>query len=295
MQDEQNANGSHHRSWMDRLSQAFSGEPQDIGELIETLRDAQRRGLLDVDDLAMMEGVLQVSELRVRDVMIPRAMMVTVRQTQGPEEFVPQVIESRHSRFPVVSEDGRRVVGILLAKDLLAYCCQQGTRKFKMDAVLRPAVVIPDSKRLDVLLREFQKKRNHMAIVVDEYGDFSGLLTIEDVLEQIVGEIADETDLDDETYILSKGEGRYSVKALTPIDELNRFFSSQFSEEEFDTIGGLVTHRFGHVARRGERIMIGGLQFEVLRSDSRRIHLLGVTDLRVEGQGDDVPDWRSHR
>lgn len=264
------------RSWRDRLSKVLLGEPQDREQLIALLRDAEGRNLLDADALAMIEGVLAVSELRVRDIMVPRSQMVVVPRDARPEEFLPLVIESAHSRFPVVGESRDEVVGILLAKDLLAYFAEGGKNTFNVHDVLRPAVFIPESKRLNVLLKEFRDSRNHIAMVVDEYGGVAGLVTIEDVLEQIVGEIEDEHDVEEEGFIIKHSDTNYTVKALMPIEEFNREFSTGFSHEEFDTIGGVLTHHLGRLPKRGETIALAHLRFKVLRADSRRLHLLQV-------------------
>lgn len=265
------------RSWFDRLGQAFSGEPQDRDELVEVLRDAQRRGLVDTDVLAIVEGALNVSDLQVRDIMIPRSQMVVVRADSPPEEFVKVVVESGHSRFPVVGDSRDEVEGILLAKDLLAYFASEGDRNLDLDDAMRPVVYIPESKRLNVLLSEFKANRNHMAMVVDEYGGVAGLVTIEDVLEQIVGEIDDEHDGEEERYIRRLDSGEFTVKALTPIEDFNEYFDTSFSDEEFDTVGGLVIKAFGHLPKRGESMTIQSLDFRVLRADQRRVHLLRVT------------------
>lgn len=278
MKEDRPSNGSTQRSWLERLSQALLGEPRDREELLELLRDAQRRDLFDADALAMIEGALQVSEMQVRDIMIPRAQMVVVPRDVSPEEILPIIVESGHSRFPVIGESRDEVVGILLAKDLLRYFAE-GREGFSVRDTLRPAVFVPESKRLNVLLKEFRASRNHMAIVVDEYGGVAGMVTIEDVLEQIVGEIEDEHDIDEETYILKHSRLNYIVKALTPIEDFNEYFGTQFSDEEFDTIGGLVANKLGHLPKRGEITRVGVMRFKVLRADNRRIHLLQVTPL----------------
>ena len=267
-------------SWLRRLVESLTGEPRDLEQLNEVLEDARDRGLIDADVLEMLEGVLEVSEIQVRDVMVPRSQMVVVRRDDSPEQILPVVIESGHSRFPVVGEDRDEVAGILLAKDLLRYFALEERSQFDIRECLRPAVFIPESKRLNVLLREFRVSHNHMAIVVDEYGGVSGLLTIEDVLEQIVGEIGDEYDVDEGEGIRKEGERAYTVPALTRIDEFNAAFGTRFSDEEFDTIGGLVLHELGRMPRRGEAIEIGGLELKVLRADRRRIETLRVTTPR---------------
>jgi magnesium and cobalt transporter len=275
-------------SWLRRLLESLSGEPQDLEELSEVLTDARERGLIDTDVFAMLEGVLQVSEIQVRDVMVPRSQMVVIQRDEPPERILPVVVESGHSRFPVVGEDRDEVVGILLAKDLLRYFAEGGKGQFDIRECVRPAVFIPESKRLNVLLKEFRVSHNHMAIVVDEYGGVSGLLTIEDVLEQIVGDIGDEYDVDEGEGIRKEGERVFAVPALTRIEEFNSTFGTRFSDEEFDTIGGLVLHELGRMPRRGEAIEIGGMELKVLRADRRRIETLRVTtprDLELPGAG----------
>jgi magnesium and cobalt transporter len=277
-------------SWLRRLVDSLTGEPRDLEQLTEVLEDARERGLIDADVLAMLEGVLQVSEIQVRDVMVPRSQMVVVQRDEPPEKILPVVIESGHSRFPVVGEDRDEVAGILLAKDLLRYFAQDEGSQFDIREVLRPAVFIPESKRLNVLLKEFRISHNHMAIVVDEYGGVSGLLTIEDVLEQIVGDIGDEYDVDESEGIRREGERTFSVPALTRIEEFNETFGTRFSDEEFDTIGGLVLHELGRMPRRGETVEIGGLELKVQRVDRRRIETLRVTtpgeiELKSPGAG----------
>jgi magnesium and cobalt transporter len=266
--------------WLRRLLESLSGEPQDLEELSDVLADARDRGLIDADVLGMLEGVLEVSEIQVRDVMVPRSQMVVVQREDPPEKILPVVIDSGHSRFPVVGEDRDEIVGILLAKDLLRYFAQEDRGQFDIRECLRPAVFIPESKRLNVLLKEFRVSHNHMAIVVDEYGGVSGLLTIEDVLEQIVGDIGDEYDVDDGEDIRREGERTFTVPALTRIEEFNDTFGTRFSDEEFDTIGGLVLHELGRMPRRGEVVEIGGLELKVQRADRRRIETLRVTTPR---------------
>lgn len=272
------------RSWLDRLSKVLLGEPRDREQLVTLLRDAESRNLLDADALAMIEGVLAVSELQVRDIMVPRSQMVVVPRDQRPEEFLPLIIESAHSRFPVIGESRDEVTGILLAKDLLAYFTEGGKDTFQLNDVLRPAVFIPESMRLNVLLKEFRNSRNHIAMVVDEYSGVAGLVTIEDVLEQIVGEIEDEHDVEDETFIVKNSDSSYTVKALMPVEDFNREFGAEFKQEEFDTLGGVLTHHLGRLPKRGETISIGRMRFKVLRADSRRLHLLQLM-LRAPAEG----------
>ena len=265
----------------ERLFQALGNEPRDRDELVELLRDAQARALFDSDALAMIEGVLQVSEMQVRDIMVPRSQMTIVSRDATPEAILPVVIESGHSRFPVVGETRDEVVGILLAKDMLRFWAESEAA-FNFRDVLRPAVFVPESKRLNVLLKEFRANRNHMAVVVDEYGGVAGLVTIEDVLEQIVGEIDDEHDIDEDDAIVRHGPDRFTVKARLAVDEFNEYFRTEFSDDDFDTIGGLVTQAMGHLPQRGESIEIEGLVFKVLRADSRRLYLLRVTTAAFE-------------
>ena len=250
-------------------------EPGDREQLVELLHSAYQRNLLDADALSMIEGVLQVSELQARDIMVPRSQMDVIDVKESPDRFIPLVIETGHSRFPVIGENKDDVIGILLAKDLLRYYA--GEEEFNVRDMLRPAVFIPESKRLNVLLKEFRANRNHMAIVVDEYGGVAGLLSIEDVIEQIVGEIEDEYDFDEtEDNIVVDKPGHYRVKALTEIADFNAVLGTAFEDDEFDTVGGLVINRFGRLPKRGEQIRIESLLVRVLRADSRRLHLLEV-------------------
>jgi len=274
------------RSLLDRLSHALLGEPATRDDLIEVLRDSARRDLLDRDSLDMIEGVLQVSEMKVRDIMVPRSQMDVVDKDSPPEGYLPMLIESGHSRFPMVDGDKDKVIGVLLAKDLLRYLFLDKKKRaqFNVHDMLRPAVFVPESKRLNVLLREFRTSRNHMAIVVNEYGGVAGLVTIEDVLEQIVGEIADEYDIEDDVMIMPRDGGEYVVKALVTLADFNTRLNSQLAHEEIDTVGGLVMSRLGHVPRRGEKIDIDNWRFEVLRADSRRVYLLKVTPVEQAGR-----------
>ncbi len=261
-------------SLLERISALLLREPEDREQLITLLHSAYDRNLLDADALSMIEGVMQVSDMQVRDVMIPRSQMDVVDIGEPPEKFIPYVIQTAHSRFPVVDQGKDNVIGILLAKDLLRYYAGE---EFNVREMLRPAVFIPESKRLNVLLKEFRANRNHIAIVVDEYGGVAGLVTIEDVLEQIVGEIEDEYDFDEtEDNIILDRTGRYRVKAITPIEDFNEQLGTQFSDEDFDTVGGLVMNKFGRLPKRGEQIGFDGVSFQVLRSDSRRLYSLLV-------------------
>jgi magnesium and cobalt transporter len=267
------------RSWLDRLSQFLQVEPRDRTQLVELLRDARDNGVIDFDSLAMIEGVLQVSEMQVRDIMVPRSQMVVIGRDMNLQEILPLVVDSQHSRFPAIGESRDEVIGILLAKDLLPYFHVGNEDKFSLREILRPAVFIPESKRLNVLLKEFRSSRNHIAIVVDEYGGVAGLVTIEDVLEQIVGEIEDEHDFEDEIYIMEHNGADATIKAVTPIEEFNAHFNANFSDEEYDTVGGLIMSSLGHLPKRGEMVELGGFQFRILRADSRRIYLLRVKRL----------------
>ncbi len=262
---------------LERIGAILMREPEDRDQLLELLQSSYARNLMDADALAMIEGVLQVSELQARDIMVPRAQMDVVDINDTPEVFLPKVIESGHSRFPVIGESKDDVIGILLAKDLLRYYAGHESNVRDM---LRPAVFIPESKRLNVLLKDFRRARNHMAIVVDEYGGVAGLVTIEDVLEQIVGEIEDEYDFDEtEAQILLDRNGLYRVKAQTSIEDFNSTFGTEFSDDEYDTIGGLLLNRFGRLPKRGEEIELDNLRFRVQRADSRRLHSLLVEKL----------------
>ena len=262
-------------TWLERVGALLMREPEDREQLVELMRSAYERNLLDSDALSMIEGVLQVAEMQARDIMIPRAQMDVIDISESPEKFIPLVIETNHSRFPVIEHDKDHVIGILLAKDLLRYYA--GEEEFNVREMLRPAVFIPESKRLNVLLKDFRANRNHMAIVVDEYGGVAGLVTIEDVLEQIVGDIEDEYDFDEtEDDIIPDKGGAWRVKATTEIAKFNSTFATQYDEEDQDTIGGLVLKQFGRMPKRGDQLNVDNLSFKVLRADSRRLHLLLV-------------------
>ncbi|MGI9277603.1 MAG: HlyC/CorC family transporter [Endozoicomonas sp.] len=265
------------QSWMEKLAGIFSHDPKNRSDLLELLNDAGGRGIIDHEALSIIEGAVQVADMQVREIMIPRSQMVCVDEDQEPRDFLPKVIESAHSRFPVIGDTKDEIIGILLAKDLLPLILQ--TSKFNIKDHLRPATFIPESKRLNVLLKEFRTNRNHMAIVIDEFGGVAGLVTIEDVLEQIVGDIEDEHDVEEDSFIkpIEDQENTFIVKALTPIEEFNEHFSSRFSDEEFDTIGGIVMQEFGHMPKRNEFVEVAGFRFDVLNSDGRRIRLLRVS------------------
>ena len=265
------------KSWLNKLTQAFAHEPKNRKELLEVLRDAHQNKLLDSEALAIVEGAIQVADLQVRDIMVPRSQMMSIKANQTPKEFLPAIIEAAHSRYPVVGESLDDVAGILLAKDLLPLILSGEQPNFNIKDMLRPATFVPESKRLNVLLREFRANHNHMAVVIDEYGGVAGLVTIEDVLEQIVGDIEDEHDVEEDSYVKPLPSGDFLVKALTPIDSFNEFFDTQFSDDEFDTVGGLVMSAFGHLPKRNEVTEIGEFRFRVISADSRRVHLLRLT------------------
>jgi len=265
---------SHKPTLLERLSALLLREPEDREQLVTLLHGAYENNLLDADALSMMEGVLQVSERQVREIMIPRAQMDVIDIVQPPEAFIPFVIEAAHSRFPVIEGDKDNIIGILLAKDLLRYYAGE---EFDVRDMLRPVVFVPESKRLNVLLRDFRSNRNHIALVVDEYGGVSGMVTIEDVLEQIVGDIEDEYDFDeDEDNIIADDTGHYRVKADTEIEDFNAALGTEFSDEDCDTVGGLVLKAAGQLPKCGDRLHIGELVFTVLRVDSRRLYSLLV-------------------
>ena len=267
--------------WLERISGMLLREPGNRAELMALLHAAYERNLFDSDALSMIEGVIQVSEIQARDIMVPRSQMDVIDISDPPEKFIPDVIEKAHSRFPVTENDKNNVIGILLAKDLLRYYAAE--EEFDVRDMLRPVVFIPESKRLNVLLRDFRTNRNHIAIVVDEYGGVAGLLTIEDVLEQIVGDIEDEHDFDEvEDNIVQTPSGHYRVKAITEIADFNERLGTELNEADYDTIGGLVLHEFGRLPKRGESVIVGGFKFTVLRADSRRLHTLLVE--RSNGQ-----------
>ncbi len=274
MSDEQPpSRHSPQKSWVDKISHLLTGEPQDLEDLLEILREAREKRLLDTDALSMIEGVLQVSQMRVRDIMIPRIQMVVVPKDAELETIMPLVTEFGHSRYPVIDGDRSKVVGVLLAKDLLTRVLQN--KSLKVHEIMRPSCVVPESKRLNVLLKELRTNGNHMAIVVDEYGQSAGLVTIEDVLEQIVGEIEDEhDDHEDEGYIFQRSSNEYMIKALTPMDEFDEYFSTHLATDEYDTIGGFIVSQLEHMPKKGESLVVDSMKFEVIRADSRRVHLL---------------------
>jgi magnesium and cobalt transporter len=270
--------------WLKRFTQTLSGEPQDREDLLEQLREAGERGVIDAEALLMLEGVLEVAELQVRDIMVPRGQMAFVRRDWTPDRILPVVVESQHSRFPVMDEDRDDIVGIMLAKDLLKLFASGEDERFDIREYMRPVVFVPESKRLNVLLKEFRRNRNHMAMVVDEYGGVSGLVTIEDVIEQIIGEIDDEFDVEEDQNIRKEADKQFAVRGITRLEEFNEYFGTEFSDEEFDTVAGLIMKQLGRLPRRGEALNIDGFEFRVVRGDRRR-----VDGLRVVSPRDVIP------
>jgi magnesium and cobalt transporter len=272
---ESEAKSESSRSWLERLSMALTGEPSSRDELVEVLRASEQRDLLDAEVLSIIEGALTVSDMRAREIMVPRAQVVFVRIDQTPGEILSIVIDSKHSRFPVLADGSDEVLGILMAKDLLFLAHPDRSEKFNLRDLLRPASGIPESKRLNVLLQEFRANRNHLAVVYDEYGGLSGIVTIEDVLEQIVGDIED--------FIKAHTDGTFMVKALTTIEDFNEVFDSSFADDEYDTVGGMMMHRIGRLPTRDDVLEIDGLEFRVMNADNRRVHLLQVTRRHKDG------------
>ena len=264
-------------TWYGRLRRVLKGDAATREDLLDWLRESHAQTVLDADELAMLEGVLAVSETQVRDVMVPRSQMAVLERDAPRDEILKAIVESGHSRFPVIGEDREEVVGILLAKDVLRHFVETPGQLFDISRYIRPATFIPESKRLNTLLKEFRGSRNHIAIVVDEYGGITGLLTIEDVLEEIVGEIDDEHDSAEAGPIQEQEPGHYHVRALARIDEFNDFFDTSLDDENYDTVGGLVMHELGHLPRKGETLQFGEFHFRVLQADRRRIHSVEVT------------------
>lgn len=267
--------------WLRQIGKSLAGPPRDRDELLQVLEEVRDNELLDTDAFWMMQGVLQVAELQVRDIMVPRSQMAVIESSADAIEVESITTQTGHSRFPVIGDSRDEVVGILLAKDMLGFMDEssEANAAFDVTSLLRPAVFVPESKRVNVLLKEFKTSRNHMAIVVDEYGGVAGLVTIEDALEQIVGDIDDEYDQSQGANILRQDKNRYQLRALTPIEEFNRYFGSAFADDEFDTVSGLVIHEFGHMPKRGESVTVDRFQFNVQQADSRRIHLFQMTVL----------------
>jgi magnesium and cobalt transporter len=277
--DDRAGNDNGDRSWIDKIALLFSSEPRNRPDLEAVLEVAAENEVIDEDARSIMEGAMQVSNMQTRDIMIPRAQMNVIKAGTSLEDILPQIIRSAHSRYPVIGDSPDDILGILLAKDLLPQILDPEHDNFSIENLLRPTTVVPESKRLNVLLREFRENRNHMAIVIDEYGGVAGLVTIEDVLEEIVGEIEDETDAQADRFIRSLGSDDFLVKALTPIDDFNTYFDCKFSDEEFDTIGGVVIHAFGHMPVRNEMTRIDNFEFKVINADQRKIHSLRMRQL----------------
>ncbi len=268
-----------HKTWLEKISQLLTGEPQDVDDLLELLREAKTRSLLDTDALSMIEGVLQVSQMRVRDIMIPRVQMTVLPKDSTLESILSIVTESGHSRYPVIDGDKSKVIGVLLTKDLLARVFEN--KNLTVQDIMRSVSIVPESKRLNVLLKESRTNGNHMTIVVDEYGQTAGLVTIEDVLEQIVGDIEDEhDDPDDENYVFQRSESEYMLKALMPIDDFDEYFGTQLATDEYDTIGGFVVSQLEHMPHKGENLVVDNLKFEVIKADNRRIYLIKLIKLK---------------
>ena len=262
------------RSWLDKITHLFSSEPRTRADLEDVLSIAADNEVIDQDARSIIEGAMQVSDMQARDIMIPRSQMVVIKAEQTLEEILPQIIRAAHSRYPVIGDSNDDVLGILLAKDLLPLILDREYADLQIADLLRQTLVVPESKRLNVLLREFRENRNHMAIVIDEYGGVAGLVTIEDVLEEIVGEIEDETDIEEDQFIRKISDQDYFVKALTPIEDFNSYFNADFSDEEFDTVGGLVLQAFGHMPARNEVTTLEHFEFKVINADQRKIHSL---------------------
>ena len=279
MSEENSGSESGEKSWLNKIGQIFSGEPRNRSDLLDVVEVASENEVIDEDARSIMEGAIKVSDMQARDIMIPRAQMVVIKEECTLAEILPQIIRSAHSRYPVVGESTDDILGILLAKDLLPQILNNDQSDFEVQTLLRPTVVVPESKRLNVLLREFRENRNHMAIVIDEYGGVAGLVTSEDVLEEIVGENEDETDAKADPYIRKSSEEDYFIKALTPIDDFNENFSTEFSDEEFDTIGGLVMQALGHMPSRNELAVINNFEFKVINADQRKVHSLRMRPL----------------
>lgn len=277
MSEDRSTNEPEKNSWLDKIAHAFSTEPKNRHDLMSILNVAEQNEVIDKDALQIIDGAMKVDDMQVREIMVPRTQMTVIKADLPLSELLPQIIKSAHSRYPVIGESADEVQGILLAKDLLPQILQNDAEDFDITELLRPATVVPESKRLNVLLREFRENRNHMAIVIDEYGGVAGLVTIEDVLEEIVGEIEDEHDVDADIFIKKLADNDFIVKALTPIDDFNDYFKTNFSEEEFDTIGGIILQQFGHLPRRNEVAEINGFQFKVLNADNRQVHLLRMS------------------
>lgn len=267
------------KSWLEKISHLLTSDPQDVDDLLDVLREAKARNVLDTDALSMIEGVLQVSQMRVRDIMIPRVQMTILSKDASLESILSIVTESGHSRYPVIDGDKSKVIGVLLTKDLLARVFEN--KNLTVQDIMRSVSIVPESKRLNVLLKESRTNGNHMTIVVDEYGQTAGLVTIEDVLEQIVGDIEDEhDDPDDENYVFQRSESEYMLKALMPIDDFDEYFGTQLATDEYDTIGGFVVSQLEHMPHKGENLVVDNFKFEVIKADNRRIYLIKLIKLK---------------
>ena len=280
MSDDRSGNDSGEKSWIERFAVLFSSEPRNRKDLQDVLAVAVENEIIDRDARSIMEGAMEVSDMQARDIMIPRTQMEVIKAECSLEDILPQIVNTAHSRYPVVGESLDDICGILLVKDLLPQILNKDQSEFRIRELLRPAVVVPESKRLNVLLREFRENRNHMAIVIDEYGGVAGLVTIEDVLEEIVGDIEDETDTEDDHFIRKISDDNFFIKALTPIEDFNEYFGSQFSDDDFDTIGGLVIQALGHMPARNETATIDKFEFQVINADQRKIHSLRMRPLQ---------------
>jgi magnesium and cobalt transporter len=280
MNDDRSGNDASEKSWLEKIAVLFSSEPRNRKDLQDVLAVAIDNEIIDEDAGSIMEGAMQVSDMQARDIMIPRTQMVVIKEESSLQEILPHIIRTSHSRYPVVGDGLDEIFGILLVKDLLPQILRKDQSDFNIRELLRPSVVVPESKRLNVLLREFRENRNHMAIVIDEYGGVAGLVTIEDVLEEIVGEIEDETDAMTDHFIRKITDDDFLIKALTPIEDFNEYFSSQFSDEDFDTIGGLVMQALGHMPVRNETVTIDRFEFQVINADQRKIHSLRMRPLQ---------------
>jgi len=278
--DDRHNQDQEERSWLSKIGQLFSSEPRSRKDLEDVLTVAAENEVIDEDARSIINGAMQVADMQARDIMIPRAQMVLIKAETTLEEILPQIIRSAHSRYPVIGDNTDDILGILLAKDLLPQILKKDNADFDIRDLLRQTVVVPESKRLNVLLREFRENRNHMAIVIDEYGGVAGLVTIEDVLEEIVGEIEDETDVEEDQHIRRISDDEFFIKALTPIEDFNDYFRTDFSDEEFDTIGGLVIHAFGHMPARNEMTRIDDFEFKIINADQRKIHSLRMRPIR---------------
>ena len=284
MSEEKTGHDNEEKSWLEKIADVFSGEPKSRDDLHEILDEAEHNEIIDRDALKIMEGALHVGDMQVREVMVARAQMEVIKSDEPLAKILPAIISTAHSRYPVIGEGIDEVLGILLTKDLLPQILREDSDNFDIKSLLRPAVFVPESKRLNVLLREFRENRNHMAIVIDEYGGVAGLVTIEDVLEEIVGNIEDEYDIEVDTNIRAVSDSDFVVKALTPIDDFNEHFHCELSDDEVDTIGGLILRKLGHLPQRGEVTAIKGFQFKVVNADRRQIHLLRVSPLHYDDE-----------